>query len=257
MGLNIYEADNQLEPKILFPWSGKGAFINDVTLVRYQRTRPVKTKFKDGTRWLYWKLWLEYRWEIEKSTFSEDSTLAFSSRVHSSNPGGGENLSSLVFESQSHECRKVASSTQISTRPRATKQGRVKCWCHVPFQRSQHRERSRRRADTKKMRGEIIEYCFYQTLSINKCPSEFDYLYFFRNPEHQFRRQKICHQDGGSHQLQLHLLLQEVADEQVDPGPVHRQSRPVHETEEAGPDGRAADEGTSQRREITKANRTK
>ena len=80
---------------------------------------------------------------------------------------------------------------------------------------------------------------------------------FFRNPKHKFRRQKICHQDGGSHQLQLHLLLQEVADEQVDPGPVHRQSRPVHETEEAGPHGRAADEGTSQRRKISKTNRTK
>jgi len=23
LGLNIYESDNQLEPKILFPWSGK------------------------------------------------------------------------------------------------------------------------------------------------------------------------------------------------------------------------------------------
>ena len=34
LGLNIYEADNQLEPKILFPWSGKRAFINDVTHIR-------------------------------------------------------------------------------------------------------------------------------------------------------------------------------------------------------------------------------
>ena len=25
LGLNIYEADNQLEPKILFPWSGNKA----------------------------------------------------------------------------------------------------------------------------------------------------------------------------------------------------------------------------------------
>ena len=30
------------------------------------------------------------------------------------------------------------------------KQGRVKCSCHVPFQQSQHREQSRRRADKKK-----------------------------------------------------------------------------------------------------------
>ena len=47
-------------------------------------------------------------------------------------------------------------STQISTRPRATKQGRVKCRRHVPFQRSQHREQSRRRADTKKICGSSI-----------------------------------------------------------------------------------------------------
>ena len=37
--------------------------------------------------------------------------------------------------------------TQISTCPRATKQGRVKCRYHAPFQRSQHREQSRRRAE--------------------------------------------------------------------------------------------------------------
>ena len=41
-------------------------------------------------------------------------------------------------------------STQISTCPRPTKQGRVKCRGLVPFQWSQHREQSRRRADTKK-----------------------------------------------------------------------------------------------------------
>ena len=44
----------------------------------------------------------------------------------------------------------IRCSTQISTRPRATKQGRVKCRCHVPFQRSQHREQSLRGGDTKK-----------------------------------------------------------------------------------------------------------
>ena len=40
--------------------------------------------------------------------------------------------------------------TQISTCPGANKQGRVKCRHHVPFQRYQHREQSRRRADNKK-----------------------------------------------------------------------------------------------------------
>ena len=49
---------------------------------------------------------------------------------------------------------KYRRSTRISTSPRATKQGRIKCRCHVPFQRSQHREQSWRRADTKKI-------CFY------------------------------------------------------------------------------------------------
>ena len=41
-------------------------------------------------------------------------------------------------------------STQISTCPRANKEGRVKCRRHVPFQRSKHREQFRRRADTYK-----------------------------------------------------------------------------------------------------------
>ena len=27
LGLNIYEADNQLEPKILFPWSGEDLWL--------------------------------------------------------------------------------------------------------------------------------------------------------------------------------------------------------------------------------------
>ena len=44
----------------------------------------------------------------------------------------------------------IRCSTQISTRPRATKQGHVNCSCHVSFKRSQHREQSRRRADNKK-----------------------------------------------------------------------------------------------------------
>ena len=44
----------------------------------------------------------------------------------------------------------IQRTTQIRTRPRATQQGRVKCRCLVPFQWSQHREQSRRRADTKK-----------------------------------------------------------------------------------------------------------
>ena len=76
-----------------------------------------------------------------------------------------------------------------------------------------------------------------------------------RNPEHQFRRQEVLDQDGRPEQLQLHVLLQEAADEQVDPRPLHRQPRPVHAAPEAGPDGRAADEGAGQGGEAAEADR--
>ena len=46
--------------------------------------------------------------------------------------------------------------TQISTCPRATKQGHVNCRCHVPFQWSQHREQSQRRVDTKKTKHDCL-----------------------------------------------------------------------------------------------------
>ena len=44
----------------------------------------------------------------------------------------------------------IGHSTQISTRPRANKQGHVKCRRHILFQWSQHRKQSWRRVDTKK-----------------------------------------------------------------------------------------------------------
>ena len=73
--------------------------------------------------------------------------------------GGFESHLSMVYRSFSSRNWR---STPISTRPRATKQGRVKCRCHVPFQRSQHREQSQRRADTTKTNKKNRECCIFQ-----------------------------------------------------------------------------------------------
>ena len=55
-------------------------------------------------------------------------------------------------------------STQISTHPRATKQGASSVDITVPFQKSQHREQSRRRADRKKKINKTVPICLTKWL---------------------------------------------------------------------------------------------
>ena len=53
----------------------------------------------------------------------------------------------------------MITSRQANDCPRANKQGLVKCRRHILFQRSQHREQSRR-TDTKKKDIDIVERAF-------------------------------------------------------------------------------------------------
>ena len=125
-------------------------------------------------------------------------------------------LTNMVYIQLTKLLKPIRRTTQIRTHFRATQQGRVKCRCHVPSQRSQHRKQFRKRADTKKNKKKFslkYGYCLVlrpgqRRLKANKCTTNKDQIVIYFVKKKIFFVTSLCdiswYKGNNKHHIKYH-----------------------------------------------------